>query len=288
MAIDISMVLGGENNVQYNGKDYYSVVIGANDMVGNNKVGTLHKRSSNVNDLNFNDIDSTSYSFSLMDTDNFPSHASSTRNITFSDYYCTKTFKCYVYTGNYSRMNALKNNSDYYDRWTIGSQPPVTSGSYTIMFVPLDYLNLILDEYSKNKFGIDDIKTYNQRITQIDNEYNAKKQQYDTDLVAYNQYLQDKQAYDEYLQEKQAYYNYVQQKQSYEENKQKYEEYLTKKSEYDEYMVKKSAYDKYITDLQIYNSVMDTYNKKLEQYNKDMEQYKKDLEEYNKTHNKRN
>ena len=127
------------------------------------------------------------------------------------------------------------------------------SGSYTIFAVSTDYISWLKNEVDNN-FGIDN---YEKAL--------ADKKKYDDDLNAYN--------------------NYIIQQQNYTVYKKQLDAYNTAKAKYDEYLAKKQKYDKYISDLQIYNSVMDTYNKKLEQYNKDMEQYKKDLEEYNKTHN---
>lgn len=138
-------------------------------------------------------------------------------------------------------------------------------------------INIYIDDKGRNKYSTRKNSNGKYKLYIFDESYiNWIEKQAKSNFGA--------NAYKEYLQKKQEYDTYVQQKQKYDENKQKYEEYLVKKQEYDEYLAKKQKYDKYISDLQIYNSVMDTYNKKLEQYNKDMEQYKKDLEEYNKTH----
>lgn len=138
------------------------------------------------------------------------------------------------------------------------------SGSYTIFAVSTDYISWLKNEVDNN-FGID---SYKKAL--------ADNKKYDDDLNAYNN------AYNNYITQQQNYTVYKKQLDAYNTAKAKYD---SDKKLYDEYLAKKQKYDKYISDLQIYNSVMNTYNKKLEQYNKDMEQYKKDLEEYNKTHN---
>ena len=134
------------------------------------------------------------------------------------------------------------------------------SGSYKMFAVSTDYISWLKNEVDNNF----DIDSYERSL--------ADNKKYEDDLNAYNNYITQQQKYTVYKKQLDAYNT----------AKAKYD---SDKKLYDEYLAKKQKYYKYISDLQIYNSIMDSYNKKLEQYNKDMEQYKKDLEEYNKTHN---
>lgn len=162
-----------------------------------------------------------------------------------------------VYVDDY-KVTKPRNNSDE------------KQGAYCMYFIDGGYIKWLKTEVDNN-FG----------ITAYENLLTAHKK-YEEDMVVYNDYIDKKKKYAQYIIDKNNYETYQLKKEDYDN---KMIQYDNDKKEYDEYLVKKQKYDKYMSDLQIYNSVMDTYNKKLEQYNKDMEQYKKDLEEYNKTHN---
>lgn len=99
----------------------------------------------------------------------------------------------------------------------------------------------------------EDAIIWKEAILNKKNEYEAAKEQYDADILAYNDYIEKLAVYEAALAE---YEDYVFRKASYDRRLAEYNEYLSEYSEYNEALAR---YEQYLIDLERYNDDYEAY-----------------------------